>query len=774
MTDRRDASPSVLHQLTNRYLQAAIDPTTGLLSALGRPGDAASLARATVRYYEKSSDQWCEAFELRAWRATARRAIATLRLPHLDLTLDYRLPSHAPLLQVNVTARTRSLPGQVRYPELPRVVFGSGFVNVFEDEDDLYCDGAELPGGRQLPCWRVFFQESHRTGLLLATRSKAEMGRFDLLADGFALRTHTQLNYHTMVQDDRPTLDAGKRRTYTAAFELGPWARTRHAGLLKAARLLTPTRVATPPARGRAPRVGPGVVLPLAQQVPAGSVAKGHHPRKWLKVSLPWTHSQQALVANTGVKPAPVVVKHGCTGPHRVCVGVGNGRGAALYVPGEAEPRFRISGMQGDEKITAFGFWLSGKHVGKELDFGVIDLNGKPLKLGRYPDLHQTSTLDYLRLEPLSPRAAERWRQQQAQPPKLSIQGLNDIPDIAPMTDALDPDPAAYAGNIAAHAAAGFDIVHWRIDGQCCDYPSKLNTMRYVSAKVHGVFNPQAKAYGRVLRKVDMLQLAVEAAQRHHVQLYGWMRFNSYMGNVASAFYREHPDYWEEWDNGRRGGKLCLALPEVRQHKIGILVEAARYGLQGLTLGFLRHPPVLQYHPVMCAAYAKQFGQQPPRDPKHPDPHHRQSLPRREDPAYERWWAFRAQYLTTFGRELKQALRKAKLDHVKIALWVRPNHCLFDGIDLPAWLDEGLCDTVISDFYASFELLGDLYWDTPAWRQMVRQKAQLIRGLPMQPEAAKKLLPRALAEGYDGICSYESDFTVLDNQYLKLYESLRR
>jgi hypothetical protein len=39
---------------------------------------------------------------------------------------------------------------------------------------------------------------------------------------------------------------------------------------------------------------------------------------------------------------------------------------------------------------------------------------------------------------------------------------------------------------------------------------------------------------------------------------------------------------------------------------------------------------------------------------------------------------------------------------------------------------------------------------------------------------AKEMVPQILEEGYDGICTYESDFTVLENDYLDLYRNLRR
>ena len=297
--------------------------------------------------------------------------------------------------------------------------------------------------------------------------------------------------------------------------------------------------------------------------------------------------------------------------------------------------------------------------------------------------------------------------------------------------------------------------------------------MRYICARVHGVFTPQAKAYGRALLRTDMLQLAVEAAREYGVSLYGWMRFNSYSGNVQSDFFKDHPALREEWESGQQAPKLCLAHEAVRRHKIAILVEAAGYGLDGLCLGFLRHPPILAYAPVLVQTYEEAYGCPPPRDPGNPNPWYTTGLPP-EDPEHVRWFRHRAGFMTQFMRELRASLSQSGLGHVRIAIWVRPEHCLFDGIDLDTWLDEGLCDEVVAHAYSNrHEVLLQPLEVPVAWKQKVQAKAKLSYGVyGWQPDMPQRFA-RAVAEGYDGICSYESDYTVLQNEFIDLYRSLR-
>ena len=176
-------------------------------------------------------------------------------------------------------------------------------------------------------------------------------------------------------------------------------------------------------------------------------------------------------------------------------------------------------------------------------------------------------------------------------------------------------------------------------------------------------------------KKVDMLNLAVEAAHEYGLKLYGWMRFNSYSGNVQSDFYRNHPELHEEWDPGRPTNKLCLAHPEVRKHKIDILVEAASYGLDGLNLGLLRHPPPMLYGPILVEGFKKKHGKPPP-PPQTEDRTCFSSLPDMSEDCQE-WYRYRSTFMTQFGHDLRAALNERGMEHVKISLWLRPNHCLF-------------------------------------------------------------------------------------------------
>ena len=89
-------------------------------------------------------------------------------------------------------------------------------------------------------------------------------------------------------------------------------------------------------------------------------------------------------------------------------------------------------------------------------------------------------------------------------------------------------------------------------------------------------------------------------------------------------------------------------------------------------------------------------------------------------------------------------------------------------------MSEGLCDEVITQRYHAGIVPPGLYWETPAWKALVRARVPLVRAVQPDLRDARGEIARIRAGGYDGICSYESNATVLDTGFLRLFRSLRR
>lgn len=780
--------------LANDDLEARFDCVTGQLIHLAPPGHSSFLEKTRCRY--RLAGQWHEQpsqFKIVDSSCDAQHVQFNLLSPHASVIMRYELDSHDPLLRVSVTVKGVKRRTTFDHPAFPAILFTDDFVDAFDDDFDLYNDGVELGAGMELPCWRVFPREGHQDGVMVVTRSKLDMSRMQILERGILVRPHTMVAYDSG-NLSRPMV-VTPRLSRQVKFEIGPWTAPRHSYLVKHSGLNDAVSVGPPKAAGQPPRRLKGLVFDAVDIAQSNVMSNTYQPGKWMIAKMPWARGGKALFASTGVQVPSIEFDPKLQGVYRIFVGIANGEGVVLSLTGDHHARIRRrpgddrgnmrsvkreAGSRDAYESTPFGespfrLYLSGRHRSAEIDFGIEQMDGRRITLQRVADLHEACAIDYIRFEPLTAGQAQRWERENRSRSCISLSGFADIVDICRSLDATQPSPRAFASNVAEHARCGFDKIYWRIDGQCSDFQTTQGTQRYVSARVHGIFKPQAKAYGRVLARHDLLRIAVDAGREHNIEIWGWQRFNNYHGNVQSDFYRQHPQYHEQLESGRPAGKLCLAIPQVRQHKIAILVEAARYGLHGLSLGFLRHPPVLDYHPILVNGYEKTYGSPPPREMEHGDPHHLRSLP----PTSEndmRWQRYRASFLTQFGRELRIALHEAGLGHVKISIWVRPNHCLFDGIDLERWLQEGLCDEVVAGaIVKKYDLeYPDIYAADQAWKDMVQRYVPLYRTLWVgdYPHAIRSA-ESIIKAGYDGLCTYESNDAVLMSDMIRLYWSLR-
>lgn len=787
--------------MKNRWLTAELDPRSGNLLRLADAAGATVVSGCWCSYTRNAQTVHenpavkAEHFTVKEVRSVPEGVESVIANDDIEILRRFELPKDSPLLRVHFEVRARR-PGVelVRPLALPEIFFAADFVNQFEDEQDLYFDGEELGDGRELPPWRVFFREGHEAGLMAATRSKLEMGRFQILDRSFAIKPHILAAYTTdFVRTGSslkfpgaaigaapaglagcPVQAAEPKDVYQADFEIGPWNRGEHAEILRAAGLSEPPARRNPPVTGAPPRDLKGLVFRGIDFAPASAVSAGYDPGKWMLAAMPHCTGGRALYCGCTVQPPPITLAPGLSGLYRVYAGIAQGNGVTARFSADPMPTIRLpafspEGQDAFPEMNPFILRLSGEKSGRELYLKTARMDGQSIEFRRFANSYAATVLDYVRFERLTEQEAADWEAGERGEPAIELSGFNDIPDIAWMVNAADPDPAAFEANLWEHANCKVRKVYWRIDGQCCDYPSKVNTMRYISAKVHGNYSPLAKGYGRVLKKTDMLKLAVEAARKYNLKLYGWMRFNNYSGNVQSDFFVKHPEYREASDKGWAQSSLCLAHEAVRRHKIDILTEAAAYGLEGVNLGFLRHPPVLKYAAVLVEGFRREFGVPPPPEPAKDVADHVQTHPE-EDELRLKWYRYRAGFLTQFGRELRAALKQKGLGAVKVSIWVRHDRCLYDGIDMDAWLEEGLCDEVV----AASHIHGATFNVSPEWRRKVQAKVPLIGGISNYDlEGARAWAPVAMREKFDGLCTYESDFSVMSDGYIAFYRSLR-
>jgi hypothetical protein len=674
---------------------------------------------------------------------------------------DYWVPGNGQLMRVRTSIRALGAFAGAMPTALPMFPFAKGFADPLGDERDHYFDGCELDTGLELGAWRVFFHQEDDEGLFLATKCREQMTHVQVLAEGIEINPHRAVLYKTDMGARFPALTMAKGDVIRHEMWVGGWSKEKHAEVVGSLGLDVPRRRRAPALTAgvgeRSKHEGGLVFNPgLERAVPVGSAFDA---AAWRVAPAPWCAKGKALYAPSEVFPAPVEIAPGVEGRHRIIVETGPGSAPLVRVDGRAVYRTSPGGE------TCFDRVLAGEMAPTDMDFGVHELTkASVVSIGRTPARHGITFVGAVRVAPTSdpvrlPRAGA-----------LGLHSFIDTPDIGSLNDCRNPGIEPYHAVIREHACMGFSSLLWRIDGQVTEYPTNIGTRRYTYGKVHGVYSPMTKEGGRIQRKVDMLKEALDAAHGYGLKVVGWMRFNAYWGNVQSEFYRDHPQFWETWENGSSGRKLCLAHPEVRAHKRAILVEAARYGLDGLNLGFLRHAPILHRAPILVEGYRKEYGEEPPLHNKPGELDFNNKLPYGDEKSV-RWFKYRARFMTEFGRELKADLKAAGLGHVPVSIWVRPNHCLYDGIDMEAWLAEGLCDGVFADSMHSGRVGEPSVDPTPQWEAMVRAKVPLVRGLSaFVPSTAREHLG-AFLKRYDGVSIYEGNQAVIDPGFREMFEA---
>ncbi len=257
------------------------------------------------------------------------------------------------------------------------------------------------------------------------------------------------------------------------------------------------------------------------------------------------------------------------------------------------------------------------------------------------------------------------------------------------------------------HLACGIDHVVWDLGRSVLTYHSDLP-----GATCHGLRSdpPGLRIAERdseaLYRERCQLRAALRHARAKGITLYGRLCMNRHYSPGTlhrSAFAQNHPEWCEVGKDGWLDvSRLCYAIPQYRQERIDILMEAADIGVDGLQLDFVRQPPAVRYHPAFVNAYRLRTG----RDAR------TLTLAQRDE--FLDWCRFRAEAVTDLLRELKARLdpfRTRWLRAVPVQVRV-PNDGLegnlVAGFDVRTWCREGLIEELA---------LSELHWlaEYQAW-----------------------------------------------------------
>ena len=241
----------------------------------------------------------------------------------------------------------------------------------------------------------------------------------------------------------------------------------------------------------------------------------------------------------------------------------------------------------------------------------------------------------------------------------------------------------------------------------------------------------------RVLREqnIDPFDVAVDYAHEIGLELHAAYRVAGFRFpppydhfNWGNSVYDRHPEWRGVKREGQPTPRLAYTFPEVRARVVELLREMCQRPIDGICLLYCRRPPLVEYEPPLVDGFRQRFGLDP----------------RALDPLDPRWLHFRAEVLTQFMREVRQALdetaaaqRRSEPFHVSAVVLSSEAENLTNAIDLRQWVAQGLVDTVIP--YTSEP---DLDSTTPAWTDPASLEffVDLVRGTPVT--LAPNVMPR--------------------------------
>jgi uncharacterized lipoprotein YddW (UPF0748 family) len=303
---------------------------------------------------------------------------------------------------------------------------------------------------------------------------------------------------------------------------------------------------------------------------------------------------------------------------------------------------------------------------------------------------------------------------------------------------------------------SGMRRVYWRtFFGARAHYHSQIEPVAYGAEGIERPGREAAPRQAYDLREWDPLRDAVDIARELGLQLSAWSTVyeETHVQLTTTKFAEQHPEYWWVARNGKkRLSKLSFAYPEVRKYKLELIKEQAAYGMDDICLDFFRENQLFQerhqrlipkqevdkdgvciygYEPAVVEAYQKQYGV---------DPH-------KISNADETWIRFRASFLTSFIRKVREQLsshsitltakvRSMNLIQAPFPYWepeAAPTNSLRGSfVDWPTWVEEGLLDEVMV-VHENFDLceldLMRLFRETQAAREIVDNKARLMMAL---------------------------------------------
>lgn len=327
------------------------------------------------------------------------------------------------------------------------------------------------------------------------------------------------------------------------------------------------------------------------------------------------------------------------------------------------------------------GFWKSA------------DLSNQDLVIGQQREgFKKGAFLAYVRLEHLSEEQVEEIQRDRARKDTKRLIAANDAHGLH-WTNRITAKEGIWE-QIEPYRNTDFKKLYWETGwGHTCYYGTQVGSLfsagledfprigdRYIAESLQILTAKGINPIGTALEYAHSIGLEFHVSQR----IEAFCCAPPWEEAFSTEFYKEHPEMRLIDRDGTEIAGMSYAYPEVRKYMISILREAAGYGADGAAIIYVRGPPYILYEESLIEGFKKKYGIDP----------------RKINEGDERWLRYRASFMTQYMREVRQAMDEVgeKLDkrlEVSTILMATKEQNLFFGLDLEAWIKEGLVDNLV-------------------------------------------------------------------------------
>lgn len=496
----------------------------------------------------------------------------------------------------------------------------------------------------------------------------------------------------------------------------------------------------------------PSYVTDLSRCTPQSALSDRAAARRWRM--LPYETDTLAgvmLRADPETAAHPVTCPLTARGWHAVSVG--------LYAVHAGEQVIMLVRLSGEETFTKLAVFEARReeqgHI-TELFWRIADLTGHDLVLAQL--LRRTTPGDaagamscprariaYVKLVPLSAEEVRIVQRERAERGTRRLYAVNDAHGLHANCRAATPE--AIRRELEPFRDTDFGRIYWECGmGDLLYFPGSagriptfdgLTDFHSANARYHcecwRIFREQGLDPFRIARDYAR-EIGMEFHASYRVAGFKFPSDHDHFDH-GDSFYDRHPELRGTARSGETTPRLSYAYAETRRFAVDLLREvASTYDVDGVSLAYNRRPPLVEYEPPVVDGFRAEIGLDPFE----------------LDPADRRWLAYRARVLTGFMQEVRAAMDSLAQEQgrrriaVSAIVMASEQENLQMGMDLPAWIEQGLVDTIIP--YTSAPALDSTQdsWADPhdgAWFIAITKGTAC--------EAAFNLLPRRMsAETY--------------------------